>query len=180
MDNNKINRNTTQVINIQSRNPETNISHNLVVNSFLGNLGIAIFKRIDGTSSLMFRQPIQPFISHTTIPKRLEKLLKMEPGGEESFSLKRWNPEEKKWFIEFNMSFKRSQENKPLIIISSSKNASSNDKVTVKFTLQMIPKVELSNVSEYNKTNEYIEGLINDLKLGTNRAIIASLQLIGK
>ena len=166
--NNKINKNSATIINVQSTPFNFNIS------SYLGHLSISVFQRVEGTPSFMFRQSIQPFIAHTTIPKRLEKLLKMEPGGEESFNLKKWNPEEKKWFIEFSMSFKRNQENKPLIIISA------KDKPTVKFTLQMIPKVELSNVSEHNKTNEYIEGLINDLKFGTNRAILSSLQLIGK
>ena len=168
----KVNKNTTQVINVQSRDIETNTSYNFSVSSYLGHLSVSVFKRVDGTSSLLFRQPIQPFIAHTVMVKKFEKLLKMEPGGEDSFSLKEWSQEEKKWNVKFTMSFKRNQENKPIIMISA------KDKPTVRFIIQMNQKLDLPNVSEHNKSNLYIESLIDELKTGTQRAIIASLLLM--
>ena len=57
----------------------------------------------------------------------------MEPGDEDSFNLLDWNLEEKKFQIGFTMSFKRNQDNKPMIIISA------KEKPPVKFILQMPP-----------------------------------------
>ena len=170
----KINKNASTIISVSSKDFNTKVNYTLSINAYLGHLGITIFQRTEDAYSVIHRRPIQPFIAVTIIPKKLEKLLKMEPGNEDSFNLLDWNPEEKKFQIGFTMSFKRNQDNKPMIIISA------KDKPTVKFMIQMPNKVDLPNVSEYNKNNGYIESLINDLKTGTQRAILTSLLPVSK
>ena len=170
----KINKNSATVISVNSYDADTSARYSLNIGAYLGHLSINVFKNVDNVGAFLFRRSIQPFIAMSIIPKKLEKLLKMEPGGSDSFNLLDYNQEDKKFNIGFTMSFKKTQDNKQMIVVSE------KDKDTVKLILQMPPRVDLTNVSEHNKNNEYIEGLIHELKYSTNRAITSSLLLMKK